>query len=147
MKISRRGIFATGLLIASITIGCGQSEDLGRVVGVVKIDGRPYSGGKVIFNPIAPEGSNVAGRSGTGRLDAEGRYELSTFVAGDGALVGPHSVTLFRAGSDIESRTDLEALDFQRFNMRGGNVTVEPGENEFNFEITSEELKRYGSRL
>lgn len=135
------------LLLGFGAVGCAPSEDLGKVSGVVTIDGQPYPGGKVIFNPIAPAGSSYSGKSAVGRLSDEGRYELSTAAPGDGAQVGEHTVTLFRAGDDSSTRPDLARLGFKRFNIQSGKVTVASGTNEFDFEITSDELRKHGSRL
>lgn len=55
------------------------------VSGQVLIDGNPLTKGYVRFVP-------TGGRSSTGNLDADGRFTLGCFEAGDGALVGTHRV-------------------------------------------------------
>jgi hypothetical protein len=68
--------------------GCGPSGPaLGTVSGRVTFDGQPVTIGTVRFWP-------QSGRPATGELDAEGYYQLKTFVEGDGALVGTHAVTI-----------------------------------------------------
>ena len=58
---------------------------LGRVSGVVKHDGQPVGSGIVHFLP-------EAGPAATGKLDAQGRYRLTTYHANDGAVTGRHQV-------------------------------------------------------
>lgn len=136
-----------GLFACGVVTGCGPGADLGRVSGVVRIDGQPYPGGKVIFTPVGSPGSNLSGQPALGKLGPDGRYELSTFGHGEGALIGDHTVSLFRAPNDSETRPDLSKLSFKRFNMRDGHAAVASGNNEFDFDITSDDLRRHGNRL
>ena len=55
--------------------------------GVVLIDGRPQEKLSVLFFP-------AGGRPAAGITDAEGRFRLTTFESGDGAVVGEHAVTI-----------------------------------------------------
>ena len=144
MTSNRRTRFC--LLAVALCSGCGPGADLAPVTGVVRIDGQPYPDGKVIFNPVADPESIVAGRSAVGRLDAEGRFELGTYRPADGALIGEHTVTLFRAADDSATRPDLARLNFVRVNMPNGNIMVEPAGATFEFDLTSDEIRRTGNR-
>lgn len=55
--------------------------------GVVRLDGKPTEKLSVVFFPST-------GRSAAGVTDAQGRFELTTFETGDGAVVGEHAVTI-----------------------------------------------------
>ncbi len=55
------------------------------MAGTVLIDGQPLTKGFVRFIPDT-------GRAASGELDAQGRFELSTFEDRDGALIGRHRV-------------------------------------------------------
>jgi hypothetical protein len=52
------------------------------------IDGDPIRNAAVMFVPVD------GGRPSTGRTDAEGRFELSTIVPGDGTAPGEYAVTI-----------------------------------------------------
>ena len=58
---------------------------LGRVSGRVTVKGQAAAGGRIYFVP-------QRGPSAAGLIDANGRYALSTFGDGDGAVVGRHTV-------------------------------------------------------
>jgi hypothetical protein len=66
--------------------GCGDGRPKRVAVsGQVLIDGKPLTRGYVRFIP--PDG-----RPSSGPLDDQGRFVLSCFETGDGALVGTHQV-------------------------------------------------------
>jgi hypothetical protein len=77
------------LLFAAICLaatGCGDGRPARvPVAGQVLIDGKPLTRGYVRFVP-------AEGRPSTGNLDADGRFTLTCFETGDGALVGTHRV-------------------------------------------------------
>lgn len=57
------------------------------VAGTVLIDGEPLTHGNIRF---VPEGH----RASYGKLDGEGRFTLSCFEDGDGAVTGSHRVQI-----------------------------------------------------
>ena len=147
MKVGRSLLVFGALALTIGLLGCAQQEQLAPVTGVVTIDGKPYPGGKVIFSPTAKEGSDAVGRPSFGIPDEQGRFSLSCFKPNDGAIVGDHIVTLFRAVDHDEIRPDLKALGFKRVNLRGERVTVTSGDNTIDVALTSEEIQKYGNRL
>jgi hypothetical protein len=78
------------LLFLSICSLCLTSCGGGliRTSGVVTLDGDPIRNAAVMFVPVD------GGRPSTGRTDAEGRFELSTIVPGDGTAPGEYTVTI-----------------------------------------------------
>lgn len=84
------------LAIASLwlSLGCQQSDRRVPVAGRVLIDGQPLAHGDVI---VAPHGQRPA----FGKLDAEGRFVLTTNEPGDGTVIGTHSVAI-RASEFID---------------------------------------------
>lgn len=76
------------VLLLVFLAGCGSSTYPveGRVV--FKGDGQPLRGGSVEFEPIDPDGR----ASAWGAVDEEGRFRLTTFQPGDGAIAGEHRV-------------------------------------------------------
>ncbi len=68
--------------------GCsGRYPATVPVHGTVRMDGKPLAGGRIDFRP-------EEGRLATAAIDPEGRYALTTFRPGDGAVPGTHRVTV-----------------------------------------------------
>ena len=82
------------LMLAAAVGGCSRSRlpPLAKVTGVVRLDGKPIAGAEVRFVPDTDKGPD--GRMATGSTDADGRFALSCFTRGDGALVGFHRVAI-----------------------------------------------------
>jgi len=77
------------LAMLGLMVGCGPNRpEMAPVSGTVLYEGKPLEGATVKF---MPEGE---GRPATGTTDAEGRFTLTTFEKGDGAVVGDHVVTV-----------------------------------------------------
>ena len=76
-------------------VGCGSDPDkpkLGKVSGTVTYNGKPIPSGSIIFTPAGAQGGKT-GQSATGQID-NGKYTLTTFDTGDGAILGQHAVTV-----------------------------------------------------
>ncbi len=73
-------------LLCVLLPGCGSSG-LGTVSGVVTVDGTPVTQGTIMFIP-------EHGKAAIGSIGSDGRYTLTTYSADDGALIGPHKVTI-----------------------------------------------------
>ena len=58
------------------------------VNGTVLLDGKPVAGATVMLIP------RERGRPALGKTDAQGKFTLSTYTQGDGALPGLHRVTV-----------------------------------------------------
>lgn len=85
------GWLAAAALLAGPT-GCGPARPaVAPVAGTVTYRGKPVSLGTITFYP-------AHGRPGSGRIGPDGRYALTTFIGGDGAMPGEHTVV-------IEART------------------------------------------
>jgi hypothetical protein len=80
-----------GLL--TVAIGCGGSSfpDPVAVTGTINRGGSPVADAKVTFLPKSAEG-----RSASGVTNAEGKFTLTTFNTGDGALPGDYTVTILK---------------------------------------------------
>ncbi len=124
--------------------GCGGSGTaVARVEGVVTLDGKRLSSGRVTFWP-------EAGRSGSGWIEEDGTYTLGTFREFDGAVLGHHKVAVTAA-----SKTPIGPPDFDRdgpargwprspIPVRYSNpessglaFEVRPGANQFHIALTS----------
>jgi hypothetical protein len=101
------------ILLHAICAGCGGSEELARVDGVVRLDGKPLGKGIVTFVP-------AAGRSASGSLGNDGTFRLGTYGKTDGALVGTHHVTI----TATETPTGPPNFDVDRPAVRSKDLLV-----------------------
>lgn len=95
-------IFCLALL--SGLAGCGGSTNPPTVAvgGTVTFKGEPLTSGTVRFNPADPQ----KGRPAEGQIEKDGRFTLSTYKQGDGALAGEYgvSVTSFTDGPKVPAK-------------------------------------------
>jgi hypothetical protein len=128
-----------------LAAGCsGSGPSIARVCGVVRLDGKPLSSGRVTFWP-------TSGRSASGWIEEDGRFTLGTFTETDGATIGPHTVTVTAA-----SKAPPGPPDFDRDRPPSGGwprplvppryanpdasglaFEVHPGKNAFEIELTA----------
>jgi hypothetical protein len=93
-RMNSRSVLALALLTLSIcAAGCGSSAQSDRpatypVSGTVTMNGQPVADANVNFQ--LADGS----RSASGVTNSQGRFELTTFAAGDGALPGEYLVAI-----------------------------------------------------
>lgn len=85
------------LLILILALGgCGGEYDAPATIpvsGVVTYKGERLTKGTVTLQPAA-DSSNSLKRNALGEIGPDGRFELSTFTKGDGALPGKYSVVV-----------------------------------------------------
>lgn len=88
-------LFCLAGLTLLVTAGCGGSGDSNPptypVSGVVTYQGAPVEGATVAFSTITEPI-----QSSSGVTDSEGRYQLSTFNADDGAQPGNYKIRVFK---------------------------------------------------
>lgn len=91
------------LLAALVLSGCGGRPETCKVWGRVTVGGKPLAGAHVTLHP-SEEGR---GRAAHGSTDAAGKYTLTTFQPGDGAVPGEYKVAIkkVRIKSDIDVTT------------------------------------------
>jgi hypothetical protein len=126
--------------VFAVSAGCGQDSKLGRVHGVVRLDGKPVTTGAVRFVP-------AAGRAAQGFIQSDGTYTLGTFAKSDGALIGPHNVAVIAYEGGGENRPVYEhygqkskPLVPEKYMAPGtSNLTfeVKPGDNQADFDLQS----------
>ena len=86
-----RRMAAAACLLLVVAGGCSKKEGRPKVYpagGTVTYKGTPVEGAHVAFRGDG----NV--RPATGKTDASGRFTLTTFNSGDGAVPGTHQVTV-----------------------------------------------------
>lgn len=80
--------------LSALLCGCGGPK-MASVKGRVLFEDRPVADAAVTFNPAPQtEKDHHPGKPATGFTDKDGYYQLSTYAAHDGALVGKHRVTV-----------------------------------------------------
>ncbi len=94
-KMQRTGLLP--LLLLGLAIGCSGRPQMVPVSGTVTHQGQRVEGADVMFSP-------KGGRIASGRTDKEGRFQLTTFVAGDGALEGEHGVSVAKMQLIMDSK-------------------------------------------
>lgn len=83
-------------LAVVVAVGCSKVNDKWSAArpkvspggGIVNYKGKPVEGATLVFSP--ENGTHAA----TGVTDANGRFKLSTFNPGDGAVAGKYQVTV-----------------------------------------------------
>ena len=107
--------FSILTLLGTIALaGCGGAgEDPNRpttypVTGIVTLNGSPVEGAQITFYS---EAGGDAAQGAFGRTDAEGRYSLTSFDPGDGAVAGSYIVTVAKYSSSPESSAPLTESD------------------------------------
>ena len=137
MELSRRGIGLVVALALISTSACrskpDDQPDLGKVSGVVTMDGAPLAGVQVSF---APE----EGRASQAITDSEGKYELSYIGKTKGAKVGSHKVyitTYIEDDSDPEAQKTKETIPKKYNKETTLTANVEEGSNTFDFKLES----------
>lgn len=86
MWLTRSMLLGSWGLLLLVAGGCGSGNTTIPVEGVVTLDGQPLEGAAVNFVP------DPKGRPAHGETDAAGKFQLSTFAPGDGAIPGVHKV-------------------------------------------------------
>ena len=117
-----------------LLVGCGGPEhpDVGRVSGVVTLDGQPLSEATIMFQP-------TQGRASIATTDSAGKYSLTYLDGVPGALLGAHKVIIRTEvpGEDGQPPIVKEKLPKKYHEQTELTAEVKPGSNSFDFALTS----------
>lgn len=137
-----RWLMLTAVAVAAAA-GCGggPAVPVAPVGGIVTIAGRPVGGGQIMFAPTS------AGPTATGVIGPDGRYSLTTFQRGDGAMLGAHDV-MIESMPDVSTTLPEDILVTkkaapppeipQKYNLPGRSglsATVTSGSNAIDFAL------------
>lgn len=145
-----RLVLASFALVSSaMVIGCGGPEANPNrpatvdVSGTVTYKGQPVEGATVTFLPQKPGEPGASGRT-----DASGKFGLTAFEPGDGAVPGSYLVTVVKTeaqgGGEVQEDSDApvvapkSVLPEKYNNPQGSGLTAEVKEgdpNQFTFEL------------
>ncbi|WP_144987949.1 transthyretin-like family protein [Gimesia aquarii] len=111
--------------------GCNQSPELGKVTGLVLVDGQPGASLVVTFQPVK------SGRPAVATTDEDGRFVLSYTQDRSGALLGAHEVFLQTIPNFelMEGQSVSTPID-EKYQSPFKTVEIKPGSQEFKFEVT-----------
>jgi hypothetical protein len=126
-SLQRVGIATFLLLSAVLLAGCSKDEfKTAPVRGQVTHQGQGVPGAVVVFRPVAQVGTSISGKAANGNADENGRFELSTYAIGDGAVVGKHHVSVSTDDPDkpLPGQVPEDLI-----------LEVQPGTNEFTIEL------------
>lgn len=117
-------------VVLGLAAGCSDSrQPVFPVQGSVVFSGKPPTGAQVVFHPVGKSGIDAVRPSG--QVDAEGKFSLTTFKAGDGAPAGDYEVTV----EQWVSKNDNPAVNmlparYLLTRTSGLRATVAAAENE-----------------
>ena len=107
-----------------------EGPQLAPVDGVLTLDGQPVAGATLQFIP-------KEGRPAVGRTDQNGKYALTTFVDGDGALPGTYRVAIV-LNRQRDGKTEwIVPRRYSDPKTSGLTVSVAPSGNTFDFDLCS----------
>lgn len=145
MKTSALKASSLPAIVSLVLLGCGDGSqvDTAPVAGTVTANGEPVAGGSLTFTPAADGDKILSGKPATAIVQEDGSYVLTTYEAGDGAVVGKHKVSYTPAlggGSHSQEPAGGHAGAPARPNLRISpdqrSVDVKPGEeNVLDFEL------------
>lgn len=125
----------TWILAAALAacLGCGSGGNhpaLGRVAGLVTLDGQSVPGASVVFEPQG------AGAASNGLTDSSGRYELWYTDGVKGAALGSHSVRIETQPNPDPQTGQIPPQLPARYSGGGAlSASVQAGDNTINFEL------------
>ncbi len=131
------------VFLLGVAVGCGPGHDfeMAPVRGVVRVNGAPLQGGRVMFAPVATGGSLKSGKPGFADIAADGSYVVSTYGHEDGAVVAPHWVTVLSLDSQAAKQQMLGA---SRVTAPQRQTVIADQENVIEIELSSNEIRRLG---
>jgi hypothetical protein len=141
MKTAVWMMAAACVLLVAIS-GCGGgSYDTAPVEGTVTFEGQPVPGGSISFIPIGGDGTR-AGKPGSGTIQSDGTYKMSTYGTDDGAMIGRHNV-LFSAPevdeaapeSEEEHSETTEESPYEGLVPKQSEIEVVDGQNTIDIEL------------
>jgi hypothetical protein len=151
-------------MVGSLFSGCGNPYQMAPVRGRMTCNGKPATGGVVIFQPMdAPEKTGRKpghpGSASSGTIGEDGTFTLTSVdgKSGAGALLGPHRIIFQppptrRPTIPAEERALMSPEEIKEVaetirrmpiypplpcstNATPGEVEVKPGGNEFEFTL------------
>ena len=132
MTRSRIDVYpACFVILMACFAGCGKTgPELAPVTGRITLDGKPLENADILFQPAGSKPPSA------GRTDANGHYELAYKRGVMGGMVGSNTVAITISPEVVANPPSIPA----RYNSESElTKEVKSGQNEFNFDLTSNE--------
>ncbi len=133
-----RPLAISGMILMGVALcfGCsgGQDKDLPStisVTGVVTYQGKPVPDAQVMFYPV--QGRKPA----SGKADASGKFQLSTFGKNDGVIPGEHKVTVIAYDSTSEGLA-MDSVIPEKYTSQTSSpltINVSEGQEEIKLDL------------
>jgi hypothetical protein len=122
------------LAVGLLAVGCNKNAGLTPLHGIVFLDGTPLPRGTISFVP-------EQGRSSTGKIEPDGKFELQTFGGNDGVRPGKYRVAIVAFdGPQVEDRPVKSLIPQHYGNPATSGLEYEvtaDGDSEAKFELSS----------
>jgi hypothetical protein len=127
----KRDISPICLVLVMSIAGCGKTgPEIAPVTGRITLDGQPLEKADIVFQP---DGSKPPSSD---RADADGRYQLAYKRGVMGGSVGANTVRITISPDVVANPPTIPA----RYNTDSElTKEVKSGQNEFNFDLTTNE--------
>ena len=139
MISSRIFLWFVFLALAGLIAGCNSEKlpKLGRVNGIVTLEGQPVADARVQF-----EGANAGEPSSVGKTDATGKYELFYSRGHKGATIGEHAVYIstYEPATDDNPQEKKETIPAKYNSKSELKSTVKRGTNKIDFTLQNGEI-------
>lgn len=89
--------------LIAVSVGCDDNPAVAPASGRVLYNGQPVPYGNVMFQPAQGQPAGAA-------IQPDGTFQMSTFAEYDGAIVGPHKVTVACYTSQRPSEKSKKAV-------------------------------------
>ena len=133
----RDGLFATSLvLVCFVVIGCGGSKTA-QVNGTIVYSDAPNEPAKDLEGYTVTFEAVEGNTSSVGVVGADGKFTMSTFKEGDGALRGKMKVAVTPPVRLSDSSLGPSKIDprHNAFETSGLDLEIGPGVNQFTLKV------------
>lgn len=126
-------------VVAGLLCGCGGGSEqltVAPVSGKVLCNGEPVTEGLVLFSPVnSAEVKNKPGKAGSGDIQPDGTFVITTYASGDGAVIGKVKITAGASDPDHPWKCNLSTpIEFE----------VKPGKNQVTIELLPDGTGKVG---
>jgi hypothetical protein len=131
--VIKKTLYCSTLWTLLVLPGCGNEDGLGRVRGIVKLDGEPLPDASVEFTPVNGEGMTTYGRT-----DSHGAYDMMATERTRGAALGKNKVSISTYDVIDNTHSILEKVPMKYNISTELECDVKSGSNKFDFDLSSE---------
>ena len=132
-------VLIAAMAVCLVQAGCRNNTPLptASVSGTVKTeDGKVISNGRIMFGPLDANSDGLSGKLARGNIDENGKFVLTTYNNGDGAVVGRHRVALKELSNfddELIEEHGLPPKHGHKISPEFAEVEIVSGKNFFEF--------------